>query len=80
MIPTSDTLNRAGEILRELEKLQAELLGLFGSAAGTGKRRGRPPGTSGVKRKKMSAEGKARIAAAAKARWAKFRAEKKGGK
>jgi hypothetical protein len=39
------------------------------------KRRGRPPG-SGLKRGGMSAEGRARIAAAAKARWARVRAEK----
>lgn len=78
MIPSSDTLKRAAEILQEIESLQAELAGLFGSSAVTSagtpaKRRGRPPG----KRRKMSPEARARIAAAAKARWARYRADKK---
>lgn len=84
MIPSAETLRRAGEILQQVEGLRKELLGLFGgsgvsgavagSVAGT-KRRGRPPGSG--KGRKMSAEGRARIAAAAKARWAKFHAAKK---
>lgn len=81
MIPTLETLRRAGEILKEIESLQKELTGLFGSspasaaaAAAPGKRRGRPPG----KRRTMSAEARARIAAAAKERWARYRADKKG--
>jgi hypothetical protein len=41
----------------------------------SGKKRGRPPG-SGKKKRGMSDEGKARVAAAQKARWAKIRAEK----
>jgi hypothetical protein len=76
MIPSSDTLKRAAEILEEIESLQAELVGLFGSTAAAvspAKRRGRPPG----KRRKMSQEARARIAAAAKARWARYRADKK---
>lgn len=80
MIPSVDTLRRAGEILAEIEKLRSELLELFGDEAGTVAkrvRRGRPPGTKG-KRRKMSPEARARIAAAAKARWAKYRADKKG--
>jgi len=62
-----------------------------GSTAGGGRRRGRPagrrtaaaagrgpgrPAGSGVKKRTMSAEARARIAAAQKARWAKIRAEK----
>jgi hypothetical protein len=79
MIPSVDTLRRAGEILQEIEKLQGELAGLFNGsapAAATPKRRGRPPG-SGKKRRTMSPEARAKIAAAAKARWAKYRANKK---
>ena len=86
MIATVDTLRRAGEILREIEGLQNELAGLFAGGP-TGNRRGRPAG-GGVagaggggggsrKRRKMSPEARARIAAAAKARWARYRAEKK---
>jgi hypothetical protein len=51
--------------------------------ASTGKRRGRPAGSKNVatkKRRKMSAAGRARIAAAQKARWAKIKAGKKGSK
>jgi hypothetical protein len=82
MIPTPETIRRAGEILREIESLQSELGRLFGSGAPAvaGKRRGRPPGTGTGKRRKMSAEGRERIAAAARARWAKFHAEKSGKK
>lgn len=87
MIPTTDTIQRAAEILRQIESLQAELAGLFGGGdAAVPKRRGRPPGSGmaaaapatqgSTKKRRMSAEGRARIAAAAKARWAKFHAEK----
>lgn len=90
MIPTTETIQRAAEILRQIESLQAELAGLFGggSVVAAPKRRGRPPGSGKAaagalalegapkKRRKMSAEGRARIATAAKARWAKFHAEK----
>ena len=93
MIPTVDTLQRAGDIIRQIEALQAELAGLFGGGsspqASVAKRRGRPPGAAkpaaaaaapaSKRQHRMSAEGRARIAAAAKARWAKFRAEKKKG-
>ena len=79
MIVSAQSIQRAGEILKEIESLQAELAGLFGGTNSIGtapaKRRGRPPG-SGMKRGGMSAEGRARIAAAAKARWARVRAEK----
>lgn len=78
MIPSVDTLRRAGEILQEIEKLRAELVGLFGESSrvvAPKARRGRPPG----KRRKMSPEARARIAEAAKARWARYRVEKKSG-
>jgi hypothetical protein len=78
MIPSADTLRRAGEILQEIEKFQAELVSLFGGSGGaqaTKPRRGRPPG----KRRRMSPEARARIAAAARARWARYRSDKKGG-
>ncbi|MBL9139053.1 MAG: hypothetical protein JNK85_24510 [Verrucomicrobiales bacterium] len=79
MIPSIESLRRASEIIREIEALQGELAGLFGSGAASpaaGRRRGRPPG-SGKKARNMSAEGRARIAAAARARWARFHAAKK---
>ncbi|MGE3311961.1 MAG: hypothetical protein AB7O66_18500 [Limisphaerales bacterium] len=85
MIATAESIKRAGEILAEIETLQAELVGLFGStrspgAPGSPRRRGRPPGAAGSRRGRkrgtMSAEGRARIGAAAKARWARFHASK----
>ncbi len=88
MIVAIESIKRAGEILKEIEALQTELAGLFGPkgvSPVTGKRRGRPPGSgagagagasAAGKTRKMSAEGRARIAAAARARWAKFHAEK----
>ncbi len=79
MIVSAQSIQRAGEILRSIEELQAELAGLFGNSnagADAPKRRGRPPGTGGKRGGNMSAEGRARIAAAAKARWARFHAEK----
>lgn len=77
MIPSVDTLRRASDILQEMEKLRIELVGLFGESARTAvakARRGRPPG----RRRRMSSEARARIATAAKARWARYRADKKG--
>ena len=75
MIPSVDTLRRASEILKEIEQLQGELVSLFGSGKGGGvaAKRGRPAG----KRRRMSAEARERIAAAARARWARYRSEKK---
>ena len=89
MIPSTDTLRRAGEILQEIEKLQQEMASLFGGSSGatpasarSGSKSvrasadaGRPAG----KRRSMSPEARARIAAAARARWARYRSEKKGG-
>jgi len=62
-------LKRAVEIMEEIESLQAQLTSIGGRGAG------RPPGTKGRKtgKRRMSAAGRARIAAAAKARWARFR-------
>lgn len=85
MIPSTDTLRRAGEILAEIESLQTELAGLFSGGRG-GRRGARGGGRAAAaaaaagsgKRRRMSPEAKARIAAAAKARWARYRAEKKG--
>ncbi len=89
MIPSAESLQRANEILRQIESLQSELVSLFngsgaraaggGTTAAPAKRRGRPPG-SGKKRRQMSPEGRARIAAAARARWARYHAQQSGGK
>ncbi len=90
MIPDTQTLQRANEIIAQIESLQSELVALFGgTGAAAAPRRGRPSAaakaapaaTKAPSAKKgernMSEEGRARIAAAAKARWAKYRAAKK---
>ena len=86
MIPSSDTLRRASEILSQIGALQAEIVSMFTGG-------GRAPvaasvnpriavakvaPAAGKKVRNMSPEARARIAAAARARWAKYRADKKG--
>jgi hypothetical protein len=63
-------LNRAARIKGRIEKLETQLNVLFGESA---------PKTRGPvrRRRRMSAAAKAKIAAAARKRWAKWRAEKK---
>lgn len=87
MIVSAETLKRAGEIIREIEALQSELNSLFSESPAArrvakpvkaGRPPGRPPGRpAGRKRRKMTPEGRAAIAAAAKARWARYHAEQK---
>jgi len=63
---SSRDLRRAAALKEKIDSLQSELARLFGGTnAKTGKTRGR--------RRKMSAEGKARIAEAQRRRWAKVR-------
>lgn len=59
---------RAAEIRKQIDELSAELEGLF--SVGRAVRRCRPAGRRG----KISAAGRARIAAAQRERWAKHRA------
>jgi hypothetical protein len=61
-------LQRIIAVKKQIERLEAQLGKLAGAAA---------PAAAPRKRRKMSAEARKRISAAAKARWAKFRAEKK---
>jgi len=71
------------ELAAQLAGVRGAIAALAGTATGSG--RGRQTtsdpssarATRGRKRGKMSAEGRARIAAAQKARWAKIRAAKK---
>ena len=68
-------LKKAADVKEKIDALNAELSALLGGAipapfvTAPTARRGRPPG----KRGGMSAAGKARIAAAARARWAKIK-------
>jgi hypothetical protein len=66
-------LKRAVSIKEQIEKLEAELNGLLGSSAGS--ERATSGGGSTGGRRKMSAEARARISAAAKARWAKVKGQ-----
>jgi hypothetical protein len=65
-----------------MEQLRAELAALetaFGAGKGRGRRGNAAAASTGAaapKKRKMSAAGRARIVAAAKARWAKWRKEK----
>lgn len=77
-------LRRAADIKEQIDRLNSELAAILGGGS-VAPRRGRPPGSGkkaaapaagGGKRRTMSAEGRARIAAAARARWARVRAEK----
>jgi hypothetical protein len=69
---SASQLRRAADIKDKIESLQKELAGLLGSS------------TDGAaaprKRRKMSAAGRARIAAAQKARWAKVNGRKSAAK
>jgi hypothetical protein len=81
---TSAQLNKAASIAGEIERLNAELAELFGSpaqahaptAVAAPLETVKIPGKRGPKKGGMSAEGRARIAAAQKARWAKVNAGK----
>lgn len=67
-------LKQAIDIREQIETLETQLAALFGRKAGR-------PSLKGVRRKhRMSAAGRARIAAAARARWAKYRGGAKKGR
>ena len=71
-------LQRALQIKQEIESLENQLAQLLGQPSATpAVRRGRPPGRRGPGRPrgKMSAAGRAAIAAAQRARWARARGE-----
>lgn len=71
---TPAQLNRAADIKEMIASLEKELAGILGASAPTVKTLAAKP----VKKKRtMSAEGRARVAAAQKARWAKIKAAKK---
>jgi hypothetical protein len=70
-------LRRALEIREQIERLEQEISSILGGEASVA----RPPAAAATKRqggRGMSAEGRARIIAAQKARWAKFHSSKNG--
>jgi hypothetical protein len=71
---TPGQLRQAADLKERIDALQDQLNVLLGGAEPT-------PAAAGVpKKRKMSAAGRARIAAAARARWAKLRASKPAAK
>jgi hypothetical protein len=69
---TSSQLRKAASLKEQIAKLEKQLAGLLGSAPSTSAAKAAPKKKGG-----MSAAGRARIAAAQKARWAKIKAAKK---
>jgi hypothetical protein len=67
---TPKQLRKAADIKERIDALQDELNGILGSEAPT------PQEAEAPKKRKMSAAGRRAIAAAAKARWAKYNAGK----
>jgi hypothetical protein len=67
---TVTQLKRAVAIKERIEALERELASVVGDAAPSGR------GTIPKRRRRMSPAARAKIAAAARARWAKFRAAK----
>jgi len=67
-------LRRAAEIKDKIEALEKELSTILGNSQAAAPA---APAASSSKKRTISAAGRARIAAAARARWARVRAEKK---
>jgi len=78
-MPTTAQLKKAIQIAEQIDKLQAELDSVLGTEVGNGKISASSKGGSSPapkkrrKKSKMSPEGRARIAAAQKLRWAKVK-------
>lgn len=77
-----DILATIDEEISRLQQVRALLVSGGTATDHRGSRRGRPPGRPAKKavKRKISAEGRKRIAAAQRARWAKLRAAKKAPK
>ena len=76
--PTLQRLKRAGDLIQEIERIETELHSFFGFGAASDEK---PSAEGKPKKRGMSAAGRARIAAAQRARWAKQKgtpAEKSG--
>lgn len=71
--PTSEQLKRAIKVSQQIQQLEAELAAILG-----GSKRGAKADLSvSPPKRNMSPEARERIAAAQRARWAKFNKEKK---
>jgi hypothetical protein len=81
---STQQLRRAADLKEQIDQLNSELANILSGSAAP-KRLGRPPKNNSVlgsqpavlkTGRRMSAAGRARIAAAARARWARYNAEK----
>ena len=72
---TAAQLNHAADLKNKIEALHAELAGILGSAVSTASKSTGKPVDKPAK-KGMSAAGRAKVAAAQKARWAKIKSAK----
>ncbi len=72
---TSAQLKRAATLAEQIEKLQAELSSLLGGGAVAAVSANKP-----AAKRNMSPEGRAKIIAAQKARWARFHAQQQKAK
>lgn len=78
-LPSTNQLERALEVTRQIEKLQEELAAILGGSARVSKRAGKSADKPARKTRIMSPEAKEKIAAAQRLRWAKQKkADKKG--
>lgn len=75
--PSIDQLKRAITISEQIQKLEAELASILGSSASisTSAKVAAAVAKPGRRKRGLSAEGRARIAAAQKARWAKVKGD-----
>lgn len=72
---TPAQLKRAAALKEKIAKLEKDLVSILGSTSTIAS-----PASTPKKKRKMSAAGRAKIAAAQKARWAKIKKEGKTGK
>src|SRR5688500_16879364 len=77
-IPSVTQLQRAVHIAEQIEKLEGELAALLRSERVGTPSSSSPPATGRRKRRRMSAQARAKIAAAQRARWAKSKGRSGG--
>lgn len=77
---TPANLQRAAKLIAEMERIEGELRAIFGGEGSTRQAAAPSEDQPGRKKRNMSAAGRARIAAAQRARWAKQKKDGNGAK
>jgi hypothetical protein len=77
---TSSQLKQAADIKEQIAALENELHAIFGGGGSSSRVSNGAPAPFRTRRNRMSAAGRARIIAAQKARWAKFKKSKPAAK